>query len=248
MRTSAELTSIEIPPHILHRNLTFLDFAHQLVIVFFTNRTTNDFANLREEYVGTLNSLSILVNLHVECFDFLWIVCHDDWLLEMFLYKVTLMLAGEVASPINRELKLLFAACHGFFQNLDSFSVRKTNEICANYRIETLEESLVNHLVKELEVVLAIIESPLHTILDEFLFEVHEVLQVDESNFRFNHPELCQVARCVGILSTECRTESVYLSECCGTQFTFELTAYCERSALAKEIIIIYDASIFIFL
>ncbi len=248
MRTCTKLASIEIPPHVFHWNLTFFDFIHQLVVVLFTNRASDDFTNLREQHICALNSLAILVYLHIEGFDFLWIVSHNDWLLEVFLHEIAFMLAGEVASPIDRELEFLLSAGNGFFQNLDSFSVRQTNKVGANHRIESLKESFVNHFIEESKVVLAVVECPLHTVFDEFLFKVHQVLHVDECNFWLYHPEFSQVARGVGILSTECWTKGVDLSKRCCTQFTFELSTDGERCALSEEVIVVDNTSVFVLL
>ncbi len=55
VRTTAIATGVEIPPHILHRNLATLDFSHQFVVTLLTNRTTDDFANLWEQHIGALN-------------------------------------------------------------------------------------------------------------------------------------------------------------------------------------------------
>ena len=51
MRTGTELTRIQIPPHILHRNVKFFDTGHQLVVVRFTFRTTDNFTDLREKNI-----------------------------------------------------------------------------------------------------------------------------------------------------------------------------------------------------
>ena len=94
VRACSVLTSIKIPPHILHRDIQLSDTSHQLVLVFFTHTTTDDFSNLREQYVCTLYSLTVCVLLHVECLDFLRIVNHYNRLLEVLFYQIAFVFAG----------------------------------------------------------------------------------------------------------------------------------------------------------
>ena len=99
VRTSTETASIEIPPHILHRNVQFLDATHQFFVAFFTFRTTDNFANLREENVHSTNRLAIFVHLHVECLDFLRVVRQNHRLLKVFLNEEAFMLARKGQHP-----------------------------------------------------------------------------------------------------------------------------------------------------
>ena len=48
MRTTSVFACIKLPPHILHWDSSCFDFVHQLVVVFFTNTTSNDLTNLWE--------------------------------------------------------------------------------------------------------------------------------------------------------------------------------------------------------
>ena len=84
--------------------------------------------------------------------------------------------------------------------------------------------------------------------LDEVLFERHEVFHIVEANLRLNHPELCKVAWGIAVLGTEGRAERIDLTESCSTELTFELTRHCERSHLAEEIVVIDDAAVLVLL
>ena len=64
----------------------------------FHNAFTSD-AYLWEQYVSTLYSLVILVDLHVEGLDILWIVRHNNWLTKMLLYQVALVLRCKIFAP-----------------------------------------------------------------------------------------------------------------------------------------------------
>ncbi len=60
--TRTELTGIEIPPHILHRDVKFVNARHQLVVIRFTLGTANDFSNLREEHIHGTHGLAVFVS------------------------------------------------------------------------------------------------------------------------------------------------------------------------------------------
>ena len=242
MWTGTEFTGVDIPPEVGLIHLTTIDFAHQFVVVCFTNGTSDNLTDLWEENVGTLhcwtrsNSTLVtngtavgcfLILLHVERLERTWVVGHDNRTLEVFLYEVTLVFAGEVIAPVTWKLKLL-AVLDCLLKDVDTFGVRQTDECLLQYTFETCNESLVNHLVEELKVITTVVESPTYTILDEVLFEVHQFFLVEECHFGFNHPEFSKVTWGVAVLGTERRTESVDGSECCGSEFAFELTTYGE--------------------
>ena len=60
---------------------------------------------------------------------------------------------------------------------------------------EKATTSAVN--VEEFKVVLAVLQSPTDTVLDEVFLKIHQTSEVEECYLRLNHPELCQVARSV---------------------------------------------------
>ena len=49
VRHSAETASVKIPPHILHRDVEFLDALAQLLIALLTLRTTDNLSDFREQ-------------------------------------------------------------------------------------------------------------------------------------------------------------------------------------------------------
>ena len=136
VRTCSVLTCVEIPPHILHRDMALIDFCRQLLKTLLTYGTADNLADLREENVGALNGLAalaaesrlLIVYLHIECLDSLRIVCHDNRLLEVFLHEVALMLRSEVVAPLAWELELS-ALGDGVLQNLDTLGVWQTYEV-----------------------------------------------------------------------------------------------------------------------
>ena len=123
MRHRTETTSIQIPPHILHRDMQLLDTLIKLIIISLTLGTTDDLANLREENIHRTNGLTILVLLHIECLDLFRIVCQDNRTLEMLLNQETLMLGSQVDAPINRELELMTLSDR-LLKDLDTLRIR----------------------------------------------------------------------------------------------------------------------------
>ena len=151
----------------------------------------------------------------------------------MLLNQVALVLALQVTTPLNGELKLL-TAC---LQNLDTLSVVQTLEVVLNNEVQALQQLVVPHLVHKLQILLAVLQRIANQILQEILSELHIVHQVVERNLRLDHPELSQVARGVRILSTESGTEGVDLTHRQSTQLTLQLTRYGQVARLAEEVL-----------
>ena len=68
-------------------------------------------------------------------------------------------------------------------------------------------------------------------------------MHIVESHLRLNHPELCEVARSVGVLGTESRSEGVDFTQGHCSQFTLQLTAHRETGPLAEEILRIVNCA-----
>ena len=98
------------------------------------------------------------------------------------------------------------------------------NEIGIQYTLQTSDQALINHLVQESKVVLAVLECPTDTVLDEIFLQLHQTVHIQESNLWLYHPELSQVARSITVLCTEGWTEGVDSTECRSTQLTLQLT------------------------
>ena len=116
MRTASVLACIQIPPHVLHGNVSVLYLMYQFVITLLTHRTADNLTYLGEEDICSLHSLLLLlpiqdglllVYLHVEGLDLLGIMSHDDRTLEVLLHQITFMLTGQVIAPFTGELKLM---------------------------------------------------------------------------------------------------------------------------------------------
>ncbi len=254
VRAGAVATRVEVPPHVLHRDVEFLDAAHQLVVVLLTDAAADDLADLREEHVGALYGeagealtlalfLHVVVELHVEGLDFLRVVDHDDRLLEVFFHQVALVLACQIHTPTHRELELL-AVFDGLFQYLDAFGVGQTHKLGVYHAAQALDEAVVDHLVEELEVIHAVVEGPADAVFDELLLEGRQLVHLVEGHLRLDHPELGQVARGVAVLGAEGGAEGVDLAQRGGAELAFELAADGEGGELAEEVLLPVDGAV----
>ena len=246
VRTRAVFADIEVPPNVFVRNSHFLGASHECIVVFFTNRTTDDFTDLREEHIGALHRFAVFVGLHVERLDFLRVINHDHRLLEVLFHEIAFVFGSQVAAPVYGELKL-FALGNGFFEQTNTFCVRQTHEFGVDHGVQAIEQGFVDHIIEEFEVLSAVFECPTYAVLDEVFFEIHQLREVHKGNFRLNHPELRKVARGVRVFGAEGRTEGVDRTECCGTEFAFELSRYGQARALTEEVVGIVDLSFVIF-
>ena len=247
MRTWTVLTGIQIPPHILHRDIQFLNTSQQFVIICFTLWTSDNFANLREQHIHSTYSLAIFVLFHIERLDFFRIIGQDNRTFEVLFHQEAFVFWSQIHAPVNREFKLM-PFRYRFFQDLDTFCIRQTYKWFLQYPLQTFNQALIKHIVQELHIVITVVQCPLYTVFDEFFCQIHVVIDVIESYFRFNHPELSQMTRCIWIFRTECRSECINCSQSSSSQFTFQLSGNRQTGLFAKEIIIINNRSVFIFL
>ena len=157
------------------------------------------------------------------------------------------MLAGQVASPVDGELELVSVG-HGLFQYFDTLGVGQAHELRVHHALQALYQARVYHLVEEGQVVPAIIQRPLHAVLDELFFQVHQFVQVGKGHLGLNHPELGQVTRRVGVLGTESRPERIDGAQGSGCQLAFQLAGHRQAGLLAKEVVIVDDGAVLVLL
>ena len=106
---------------------------------------------------------------------------------------------------------------------------------------ECLQHGLVDAEVEELHIFRASFEYSIDDVLNELLSELHVVGQFVKRHLRFDHPELSQMSRRVGILSSERRAECVTLAHSAGKDLSFELPADGQRRSLAEEVLCVVE-------
>ena len=245
MRNAAVTAGVDVPFQILAGHAQFINPGFQFFQGGLTLASADDFSNLGEEHVHAADGAAVFVLLHVEGLDVLGEVDEDNRLLEVLFYQVTLMLALEVRSPVHRVFEL-DTVCNGFFQNLHGFGIGDALEGDAQYALHPLDEPFVVFVVEEPEVFHAVVQGPLNQEFHKFLGQFHVVIDVVEGHFRFNHPELRQVARGVGVLCPEGGAESVDFTYRRGSQLAFQLAGNREGGLLPEEVFAEVHISLFV--
>ena len=120
------------------------------------------------------------------------------------------MLGLQIASPVYFVIEFVVV----FLQKLDSLGVGYTAELRIYDMVQTLDQSLVHETVEELHFFRCMLHNVADDIFQHCLSKLHIVLQISESDFRLDHPELCCMAGGVGIFCTESRSEGVDIAEC----------------------------------
>ena len=111
----------------------------------------------------------------------------------MLLHEISFVLALKVCTPAYRILPVHT----GSLKDLDTLSICEAYELCICNTFKTCDKFVIVSVVKELDIFAAVVESIFHKILDEFLCEIHVILDVIERHFRLDHPELGKVTWCV---------------------------------------------------
>ena len=154
----------------------------------------------------------------------------------MLFHKISFVFALEIGSPVDGIFELV-AFGDSVFEDLYAFAVGQAHELSADHAFQTRYEGVVVAVVKELDVVAAVVEGVFDEALDEVLGEIHVVLDVVECHLRLYHPELGEVARGVGILGAEGGAEGVDLTHGGRSKLTLELSAHSEAGHLAEEVL-----------
>ena len=71
---------------------------------------------------------------------------------------------------------------------------------------------------------------------DELFLDFHQAVQVGEGGFGFDHPELGQVAACLGFLGTEGRSVAVDLAKGKNIGLVVELAGLCQICLTLVEV------------
>ena len=209
MSDCAVFAKVKIELILLEIHIEFLHTADELVIVLLTLRTADDLSDTRNKAVHSRNSLSVRIELHVESLDFLRIICDEDRSLKDLLCQVALVLSLKVDAPLDRVVELLA----GLQKNIDCFRVSHMAEFSARYALQAINETLVDELIEESHLFRSILKNIVDDILDHRFRDFHVIFKICKCHLRLNHPELRCMARGIGILGTECRSECVHVAE-----------------------------------
>ena len=151
--------------------------------------------------------------------------------------QVTFVLALQVESPTDREFELHAASD----QDIDPLGIVKADEIVFDDELQAVDQLRVVHFGEELQVVLTVIEGIADQVLQKVLGQFHVVFQLEESDFRLDHPELGQVARGVRVFGSERRAERIDLRQGQRAEFAFELAGDGQVAGFPEEILAVID-------
>ena len=110
--------------------------------------------------------------------------------------------------------------------------------------LKALDESFIHELVEELHLLGSVCKDIADDILEHSLSVLHVVLQVRESHFGLDHPELRRVAGRVGLLRAERRAESIDVPERERKGLDVKLSADCQVRGLSEKVLGIVDLAV----
>ena len=151
--------------------------------------------------------------------------------------QVTFVLALQVESPTDREFELHAASD----QDIDPLGIVEADEIVFDDELQAVDQLRVVHFGEELQVVLTVIEGIADQVLQKVLGQFHVVFQLEESDFRLDHPELGQVARGVRVFGSERRAERIDLRQGQRAEFAFELAGDGQVAGFPEKILAVID-------
>ena len=153
----------------------------------------------------------------------------------MLLGQETLVLALHIHAPVGWIFKLLTAGLHDF----NSLGVGAAHKGLLGHFLQAGAQSLIHKLAEEFKIPAGIIQHGAGNVLDEGFCNVHIAVDVAESHFRLNHPELSSVTGGIAVLRTESRTEGIDIAQGAGKGFTLQLAGNSQIGRLAEEIIVV---------
>mmetsp|Transcript_15972 Transcript_15972/g.44172 ORF Transcript_15972/g.44172 Transcript_15972/m.44172 type:complete len:530 (-) Transcript_15972:142-1731(-) len=221
----------------------------QYVHAVFTLRSSNDFTNLGNQNIGGSDRLLIFVQFHVEGLDIFRVIHQDDGLLVNLFAQVSLVFRWKINSPDRFFFEHNTVLFDSLLQNFNSFGVCQSLEGVVQDVLQSIPESdlSVGAVFKKFQVLLAVLESELHTVLEVVLGQVDVVGQIGETNLGFDHPKLGQVTSRVRVFGPKGWAEGVDVGQGAGVCFYVELPRHRQVDAFSKEIVGIVDGSYHLF-
>ena len=115
---------------------------------------TDNLADSRRKDIHRRHGFTVTVNAHVEGFDLLWIVHHNNGLLRVLFRQIALVLRLKIDSPFHRKFEFLFRA----LKDRNSLPIVHAHKFRRDDSLELRDQALLDSLVEEREIVRALIE------------------------------------------------------------------------------------------
>ena len=200
------------------------------VIAFFALGAADDFADAGDEEVHGGDGFFVVVEAHVEGFDFSGVVVDGGGLVEVFFGEPAFVLGLEVEAVLDGVLELF----PGGGEEGYGIGVGDALEGFCDDGFEAGAEGFIDKFLEDGEVWVG--EGGGDEVADEFFGAVHVCGEVAEGHFGLDHPELGGVAGGVGVLGAEGGAEGVDVREGGGEGLAFELAGDGEVGAFPEEV------------
>ena len=127
---------------------------------------------------------------------------------------------------------------------LDRVGVVDARELRLDHLRQPRDAVLVDELLEERHVVLALVEQRAEDVLEEVLGELRVGGEIGERDLRLDHPELGEVAARVRVLRAERRPERVDLRHRQAVGLDVELARHGQARLLAEEVLVAVDLAV----
>ena len=233
VRHAAIFAEIGIPRVGLGIDAVAREIFRQNIEPFFALTAADDLADAGHQQIHRGNGFAIVVDAHVEGFDFLRVVENGDRLFEVVFRKPALVFGLEVEAVLDRVLKGLAA----LLQQRDGIGVGNALEGSRGDELESFTQTLIDELFENRQIALVVFEHFTDEKFHQGLGEIHVAGEVAEGHLGFDHPELRRMARGVGVFRAKGRTKGIDVRQGASKGLALELAAHSEKRALAKEVL-----------
>src|ERR1035438_5676506 len=96
------------------------------------------------------------------------------------------MFALQISTPIH----WVFKGMPALFKYLDGLDIMQSFEWLIHYKTKTGKQFIIVHLCKEFQIIHTMGHGIIDEVFQEVLGKIHVIIQVIESHFWLNHPEL----------------------------------------------------------
>ena len=153
------------------------------------------------------------------------------------------MLGLKVASPEYLVCEFVIV----LFKEIDRFGVCDVSEFGRNNAVETLDKPLVNKAVEEFHFLGGVFHNIIDYIFEHVFRNFHVVVEIGESHLGLDHPKFRGVARRIGILGAERRTEGIDVAERHCICLAVQLTADGKVCGFSEEVLCEVNGTVVVF-
>ena len=132
VRNGSVFTELAVPPVGFLFKFAVGDALIELFKVLLSGGPSNELSNAGYKDIHCLNGLVVIVELHIESLNILWIVVKNDGTVKDLLGEMSLVLRSEVNPPVELVLKLDLALLDFLLKDFDTICVGYSSEWSVN--------------------------------------------------------------------------------------------------------------------